>query len=343
MYKIKRVLPYLRKEWVRDLERYLDTYDFFQEGIVEEVEDKVKEYTGREYALCVNSGSNALFMCLCVVGKPGQQVIMPNYGYPATFKACKMLGLTPVSVDIKENTLSMNPTEIRKAVNSSTAAIVHIGNNGVIGGDIEEIKSIAEHSECLFLEDSAPSMLQKFRGINAGCFGDVAVFSFSATKPLTCGEGAVIVTDNKELYEQLKLLRHTPKYSNKDASLNFLLSPFLAAYLLPQFNHVEEIIQKRERIHNTYKKYLNIFEEHDVTNRYGAIMYLSGKAESISKRFTECGIQYRHRHYTLYEEHGFPVSEKVISEIIDLPSHYSLNEKQIKYICGIVRSVENYE
>ena len=342
---IRRVLPYLKKEWVDSFSNFLDTYDYFQEGIVNQVEEKIRNYTGRKHALCVNSASNAIFMCLYVIGKPEGEVIMSNYGYPSTFKACKMLNMIPIGIDIKENTLSMNPRELERVITPWTTAVAHIGNNGVIGSDIEKIKSMCEENGLIFLEDSAPSMLQEFNGNRAGCFGDLSIYSFSATKPITCGEGGVILTDDDELFKKLDTLRHTPKYSNKEPSLNFCLSPFLAAYLLPQLDddYIQEIIMLREKIHEIYKGFgLKIFEEEGITNRYGAVMYLSDKAERIHEKFDLFKIEHRYRHYTLYEEGiELPISKKVRENIIDLPSHYFLTEKEIKSICTLIKRVED--
>ena len=72
-------------------------------------------------------------------------------------------------------------------------------------------------------------------------------------------------------------------------------------------------------------------------------MYLSSKAEKISKKLNDYGVEHRYKHYTLYSEDYFPISEKVRNEIIDLPSHDFLTENQINFICGIIRGVENYE
>jgi dTDP-4-amino-4,6-dideoxygalactose transaminase len=247
-------------------------------------------------------------------------------------------------VDIKLETLAMNPDDLLNTVSQQTVAVVHIGNNGVIGSDIEMIKEICDENGVCFLEDSAPSMLQFFNGKRAGCFGDLAIYSFSATKPVTCGEGGVILTDNKEYYDKLKVLRHTPKYYNLEPSLNFCLSPFLAAYLLPQLNddYINESLVLRETIHETYKSFgLEPFENEGVTNRYGAVMYLSKKASTISKRFDTFGVEHRYQHYTLYDDPDkFPISKMVIDQIIDLPSHYHLKEEEIMSVCNIIKMVE---
>jgi dTDP-4-amino-4,6-dideoxygalactose transaminase len=142
MFEIRRVTPNLKKEWISSLENYLETYDFFKENIIEDVETKIKNFTGRRYALCVNSGSNAIFMCLYLFKNKGNEVIIPNYGYPSAFKSCKILGITPIPVDIKYDSLSIDPKKLIEVITNRTSTVVHIGNNGVIGHDINEIKVI---------------------------------------------------------------------------------------------------------------------------------------------------------------------------------------------------------
>ena len=333
--------PYYKNHWLENLETYIQEYDFWHDGVIEELEEKTRDVINRKYSLAVNSSSNAIFMCLYVWSKkyPNRnEVIIPNWGYPAVFKACKVLGLEPIPVDIEKHTLGMIEQGIFDVISPRTLAVVHIENNGIIG-DPQTIRDILT-DDILFIEDSAPSMLQD----KAGTFGDVAMFSFSPTKPLMAGEGSIILTDNKKLYEKLKILRHTSNYENRDASLNFMLSPFLAAYLLPQFKHLDYLGAMRSLVHINYKKYLDIFEEpYIATNRHGAIMYLSQRADKVSKKLSQNGIEHRYKYYPCYDDSwdDYPVSHLVREQIIDLPMHHEIKENQIKLICDIIKRVEN--
>jgi dTDP-4-amino-4,6-dideoxygalactose transaminase len=335
---MKRVKPYYNTSWIKSLEEYLKHYEFWHDGIIEHLEKKILDRVGsRKYALAVNSSSNAIFMALYVWSKihPGRnEVIIPNWGYPAAFKACLVLGLEPVPVDINPVTFGLTGNDIFNNYSERTLAVVHIENNGIMG----EAQDLASTIGCidndiLFIEDSAPSLLQ----MDAGCFGDVAMFSLSPTKPLMAGEGSVMLMDNDILYKELRLLRHTPNYENKEASLNFCLSPFLAAYVLPQFDHLRDVAKMRERVHNWYAKHLDIFSE--TTNFHGAIMYLSDKAEEISRKLIMFNIEHRYKYYPCYvdDPEKFPVSCRVRDQLIDLPMHHELTEKQVEAVCNIVK------
>jgi len=348
---IRRVIPQYKEEWFHSLKGYIEQYDFAHHYVIEELENKLKNYVGRKHALAVNSGTNGIFMCLHLIAYEGAEVIIPNWGYPGVANVCKAMKLNPIPVDLKESTFCMNPDEIRSKITKNTIAIVNTGNNGIIGSDIEEIRDIAKENNLMFIEDCAPSLLQKYKGMNAGTFGDVSMFSFSPTKPVICGEGAILTTDDDDLYEKLKIFRHMT-YSSDDknfkcfadeaneGSLNCSLSPFLAAYVIPQLDidNLNDIIAKRERVYELYKKRLYIFGEDEVTNRYGTIMYMSDNASKISRKFNLYKIEHRYKYYPLYDN-NMPVSKKIFNNLVDLPSNYFLTEEQINAICTIIKGV----
>lgn len=350
---IKRGKAFYKEEWITEMSEYIRNYNYSHVEITTTLEDMLKDHTGRKYALAVNSGCNAIFLCLFLFCEGGE-IIFPNWGYPAVPNACKSLNIRMQPVDIKEETLSMNPEEIKKSINKNTKAIIHIGNSGTVGADIEEIRDIAKENNILFIEDAAPSLLQEFKGKIAGTFGDIGIYSFSPTKPVICGEGGVIVTDNEEIYNKLRVCRHMTSssygqnfkcYSDDnvyEGSLNFSLSPFLAAYVVPQLkeDNLKEISEHRERVYNSYKQHIDIFGEDGITNRYGNIMYLSNNAEKISEKFNSLGIDHRYKYYPLYKE-GLSISQKVFEKIIDLPSSYELTDATIKFICRLINRIEN--
>jgi dTDP-4-amino-4,6-dideoxygalactose transaminase len=338
---IKRVKPYYRKEWIDKLDEFLQGWDYWKEGAILELEKRVAEHVGRKYAIATNSASNSIFMALYIWKQRypnNDDVIIPNWGYPAAYKACEILDLTPNPVEMNKWTLGMSAQSVYDYMGNTTLACVNIGTNGVVG-DPETIKETL-YDDILFIEDCAPSILQE----TAGTYGDVSIFSFSPTKPFCAGEGSVIVTDDKGIADELRTLRHVDNYNDKSPCLNFALSVMLATYLLPQFDMMDEISQMREWVHAEYKKYIQIFGEPYIkTNRHGAIMYLTPKAEAVSKKLKQMGIEHRYKHYPLIEDDdiNFPVSCEIRNQIIDLPMHQDLTAEQIKFICNIIRKVED--
>ena len=338
---MKRTEPYYKKHWLDSLEVFLDGYNYDNDNIVIALENQITKTYQRKYAVAVNSATNGIFMSLYVWSKihpDRNEVIIPNWGYPAAFKACMVLGLEPVPVDINEHTLGMDIEEMTKYLDTRTLAVIHIENNGIMGqaADIATRLKIKDPN-VLFIEDAAPSMLQ----IYAGRYGDVSIFSFSPTKPFMAGEGGVILTDDKDIYNNLKQLRHTPNYEDRGPSLNFRMSPFLASYLIPQLHFAPYLTRMREMVHLHYSQRLDVFREY--SNRHGAIMYLSDKAKKISKKLSQFGVEHRYRYYPCYidSRRNFPVSCRVREQIIDLPMHHKLEEEHINMICRIIKRAEN--
>jgi len=334
---IKRVKPFYKKEWLENVDRYIENYDFWSEGILGEYENKMCNYIGRKYGVAINSATNGIFMALYAwrkYFKNKNEVVLTNWGYPAAYKVAIVLGLKPVAVDVDKKTLSMTAEGIKKAINGNTLAVIHIENNGIIGNAKDFKEVIPDH--VLFIEDCAPSMVQE----KAGTFGDVAIFSSSPTKVLMSGEGGMLLTDNEVLKNEFEALRYVHDYNDRTPCMNFMLSPFLAAYIMPQFGYLNDIINMRERVHAEYKKYIDIFEEE--SNRHGAIMYLSKKAQRIHEAFDRFKIQHRYKHYDLFDPSSkFPQSIEIRKEIIDLPIHHDLKDSEIEMICNIIRKVEN--
>jgi dTDP-4-amino-4,6-dideoxygalactose transaminase len=347
---IKRVMPYTKPEWTNSIKEYIECYEFWPDGIEDEFEDKIRKMYDRKYALTVNSATNAIFMCLYAqksMYPHRNEVILPNYGYPAAVRACKMLNLEVIPIDCDIS--GMSPKDISDNITSRTLAVIHIENNGVIG-NIDEIKRSVKggysfdelfYEEILFIEDSAPSMLQEWMGRKAGTFGDVSIFSFSATKPLLAGEGGVILMDDEVLFNMLCDIRHSD-YESTSPSLNFRLSPFLIAYLMPQLDNLHIVAALRTTIHLWYSFNLEIFTEYAVTKNYGAVMYISDKAEQISKKLNTFGIEHRYKYYPLCSDDPcFEKSIKLRNSIIDLPLHHKLTDKQVQSICTIIERAEN--
>jgi len=337
---MNRTKPFYKEHWLTGLGVFLDQYNYNNDTINEELEKEFTKAYMRCFGLTVNSASSAIFMALYnqMDKYPERnEVIVPNWGYLAAFKAALTLGLTIVPVDLDEKTLGMDLKLLKKKMNTRTLSIIHVENNGVMGHVAEMYAMIKRvDKEVLFIEDAAPSLLQ----VDAGRFGDVSIFSFSPTKPLMSGEGAIMMMDDEATYDSLRQLRHTPHYNDKSASLNFRLSPFLAAFLMPQLKYAPYLAKMRDMVHWHYHRRLKIFSEY--TNRHGAIMYLSDKAEKVSKALSRFGIEHRYQYYPCFsdDETNYPVSHKVKRSIIDLPMHHELEEDQIAMICNVIIRAE---
>jgi dTDP-4-amino-4,6-dideoxygalactose transaminase len=172
-------------------------------------------------------------------------------------------GAKPVFVDVRKETLNINPDLIEEAITPRTRAIcvVHYGG---IGCEMERIAELAKSHDLMVIEDNAHGLFAKYKGKYLGTFGALATQSFHETKNITCGEGGAIIINNESLVERAEILREkgtdrskflrgqVDKYTWVDVGSSWVLSDLLAAILCGQLERVDEIYKQRMIIWNRY-------------------------------------------------------------------------------------------
>lgn len=203
-------------EWIGREERDLvmDVMDrgsvFFRYGFderrknifrVREFEQKFASYLGCGHGQAVTSGSTALRAALGAlnIGR-GDEVIVPCFTFVATFEAVIESGATPIVAEIDE-TLNIDPADIEKRITKKTKAIIPVHMLGV-AADMNAIMEIARKHNLTVIEDTAQACGSTYFGKKLGTIGSMGTFSFDYVKTLTCGEGGIVVTNNKRLYER---------------------------------------------------------------------------------------------------------------------------------------------
>ena len=169
------------------------------QGKVYEVERTFADRLGVEHALAVNSGTSGLFVSLAALGVgPGDEVIVPGYGFVGTYSSIVLAWAVPVLAEVDE-TLTLDPRDLRAKITSRTKAIVVVN---VLGAQarLRELRSLADEYGLRMVEDCCQSAGASYRGSPVGTVGHIGVFSFNAFKPITSCEGGMIVTDDAELY-----------------------------------------------------------------------------------------------------------------------------------------------
>lgn len=168
-----------------------------------EFQDAFAQRVDSNYALAVTSGTAAIKVALKGLGvKPGDEVITQSFTFVATVEAIIDVGAIPVTVNIDE-TLNMNPKEVEKTITSRTKVIIPVHMLGV-AAKVEPILEIAKAHDIFVLEDNAQSLGATWNGQYLGTLGTMGTFSFDFGKVITTGEGGMIVTENKELFEYIK-------------------------------------------------------------------------------------------------------------------------------------------
>lgn len=271
-----KLLPY-GHQWIddEDIAAVIEVLksDWITQGPkVDEFERKTAEYCGAKYAVAVSSGTAALHAACAVAGiSTGDEVITSPITFAATANAIVYCGGQPVFADIRKDTLNINPIEIRNKLSPRTKAILPVDFAGH-PSDLDEIIGIARENGLIVIEDAAHALGAEYKGQKIGSLANMTIFSFHPVKHITTGEGGMILTDNKEFYEKLKIFRHhgivkdNPSqgswyYEIYNPGYNFRLTDFQCALGISQLKKLGRFIQRRREIAAKYNEAFADMEE----------------------------------------------------------------------------------
>jgi perosamine synthetase len=239
---------------------------------VDEFETKVAEYCGAKYAVAVSSGTAALHSACAVAGiSEGDEAITTPITFAATANAIIYCSGKPEFADIKEDTLNIDPDEIRRRISPRTKALLPVDFAGH-PADLDEIGRIAEEKGLVMIEDASHALGAEYKGQKIGSLADMTIFSFHPVKHITTGEGGMILTDNKEFYDKLKIFRHHGIVKNNPSGgswyyeiynpgYNFRLTDFQCALGISQLKKLGRFIQRRREIAAKYNEAFADMEE----------------------------------------------------------------------------------
>lgn len=352
-YAIKWYEPFVDRKWIIELMKFHTKVPLTHFGAREHLEKALAEFIGCKYTVAVNSGTTAILMALRAGNfDVGDEIIGPNYGHPAWVNCCTFLGLKPIPVDIREETLCMNPELIEERVTDKTRAIIFINHGGYVGEDLLKIRSFCTNHQIPLIEDSCSSLGQRYMTKHAGTFGEVGTISFSQPKVVYCGEGGALITNDDNFYIKMKEMQYQAGwYSTVNRKFlhigaNFNLAPQNAFYVLQQLQDIDNILSKREAIRQAYLHNGLPIHTYETDSPTGHSIYVlkTDKAEEVWKALETEGIQalykvYRPIHKRIFFDGEFPVSQKMVENVIALPFSSTLRSEEIKYISEIVKKV----
>ena len=279
MVRKNKIIPYSH-QWLdeEDINAVVEVLksDWLTQGPkIDEFEKALCKYTGAKYAICVNSATSALHLaCLVSDIKVGDEVITSPITFVATGNAIIYCGGKPVFADIQEDTVNIDPKEIEKKISKRTKAIipVHFAGHPC---DLEEIHRIAKKHNLTVIEDASHALGAEYKGEKIGScrYSDMTVFSFHPIKSITTGEGGAIMTNNRQYYEKLLILRthgitkDNKKFINYDSrtdgdwyyemqelGFNYRITDFQCALGISQLSKIEDFIKKRRKIVKIYNQ-----------------------------------------------------------------------------------------
>ncbi len=328
---------------------------------VKEFEEKFAAYCGSKHAIAMNSGTAALHACMHALGlKPGDEVITTPFTFVASANSILMQGAKPVFADIEEETFNLDTKQVEKKITPKTKAILTVNLYGQIC-HAQAFKDLAKKHNLKLIEDACQSVGAEADGMKSGVIGDIAAFSFYATKNLMCGEGGIVTTNNAEWAELCKRFRHhgqseQTRYEYYDIGYNYRMMDLVAVIGLAQLAKIDNFTKKRiENATKLTEGLKNIKEivvpkilpsNKHVFHQY-TIKVLKDRDKLLAhlkEKGIGAGIYYPkplhlHPHFAKlgYKKGDFPVSERVSEQVLSLPVHPALTEEDIKMIIKTIK------
>lgn len=186
----------------------------------------------QRHCVAVNSGTSGLHLSLLALGiGPGDEVVVPSFTFAATANAVALVGATPVFVDVNPRNYCIDPVAVESAISPRTAAVIPVHLYGH-PAPMPELRRICDRHDLALIEDAAQAHMASLGGFPVGTFGDLAVFSFYPTKNMSSGEGGMVVTDQEQIAEKLRMLRNQgmlARYQNELVGLNNRMTDIHAA------------------------------------------------------------------------------------------------------------------
>lgn len=327
---------------------------------IERFEQELKSVLNLSHALVVANGTAALQLAFLGIDiKPGDEVIVPAFGFMGAANVLKLMHAVPVFVDVDPDNWCIDPARIEALITERTKAIVVIHNYGVMS-KLEEIQRIAKAHDLLIVEDCAEAIFSRYDNQYSGVFGDVSTFSFHATKTIATGEGGMVSCKSPELFDKLKLIRshglrrEKKHYWHEYYGNNFRMSNIMAAIGVAQFEKREEIQRQKQRVLQRYKTNLSSlpgirFQQWPANSDpliWVVAIYLMPEVIKISRddlmdKLRAVGIDCRPGFYTpdqleIYREHvqeDHVVANQLAMNIVVPPSFPRMSDEQIDYVC----------
>ncbi len=366
---LSRKIPYtnlsqqhaaIKDRLLKAVERVFDHGRFIFGPEVEEFELRFAQFCKTKYAVGVGNGTDAIILALKAISVgPGDEVITVANTFVSTVSSIVAVGAKPVFVDVQDD-YNIDPRLIEKAITKRTKALLPVHLTGR-PADMDSIMSIARKHGLKVIEDCAQAVGAEYKGQKVGAFGDIGCFSLHPLKTLNaCGDGGVIVTNESQAYQRVKILRDNGMKNRSECvvwSSNSRLDTIQAAFLLVKLDYLEQWTEKRIENAKFYQKEFSklnfirfpVDRSHE-KSVYHTFVIQADQRDTLREYLAEKGIGTK-IHYPIpvhlqlaaqdmgYKRGDLPVTEKQSQSILSLPVYPELSHENMEYI---VRSVEEF-
>ncbi len=320
-----------------------------------ELERLFKKKFNSKYAFAVSNGTSALHLAFLASDlKPGDEIVVPGYGYMAAANIAKLMNLKVVFSDVSQHTYCLDLENLKKVISKKTKVVVTINTYGN-GHDLDKLKKYLFKRKILFIEDAAESLGSIYKDKLSGTYGDIGTFSFHATKNIVTGEGGMVITNNSKLAKNLFLYRsHGVKkirYKHYVHGHNFRLTNLQAAIGVAQFKNLDKIINKRKKIYQWYLEKINkkkfylqkTFYNSKIVPWTIAIFIpksIKFSRDIIIQKLLKKNIETRNGFYSADRLKIFKNNKKLVNsnnlsrKLICLPFYYEMTKKEVFKVCN---------
>lgn len=357
--------PHVPKKAIEAVTEVLQSRWIGQGPRVAQFEKEFEErFTGKGKALAVGSGTDALHLAYLLAGlKEGDEVITPVFTCTATTIPFLYMGVKFRFADVDPKTLNINVNHVRELVNEKTKAIVCVHYGG-LPCDMDELLAIAAEYNIPVIEDAAHAVGATYKGKRIGEISPFTIFSFQAIKAMTTGDGGMLVLQDHSIVPTAERIRWFGiDRSNKqkgtwendiwEVGYKYQMTDIGAAMGLAALHEFDQTLAYRQKLFQTFKRGLAGAEGitlmgADTTDRTHAAWLCTAlvdrRQEFMNKlrdRKIESGqVHYRNDRYTVLggRRDDLPNMDAIEENYIVLPMHMHMNEKDVDYICQVIRS-----
>ena len=339
---------------------------------IEQLENKTAKYIGKKHAIAFNSGTSALHAALLAHDITNGEVIVPSFTFISTANTVILAGARPVFAEIEDETYGLDPEDVKNKITKKTKAIIPVHIAGGVCKEIKALREIADDHKIIMIEDAAESLGAHLNKKMVGNYGQTSIFSFCQNKIITSGEGGITLTDNKNVYNKLKLIRSHGRVEQENffsttkdldyiqIGYNYRMSSLTAALVLSQMKKINKIIKIRKNKAQYYNQKLsknkNVKTPTELKNsKHVYQMYtiqLKNKQtrDKIQQKLTRekilTKIYFNPIHLKTYyrQKHGYkkgdlPKTEKISGKVLTLPLYPTLKKTEINNITKIINKM----
>jgi len=362
--KINQMEPTYGKEEKEAIVKYLDSGAWLMEHKQTHMLEKMMcDITGAKYSVAVPNGTLTLIAGLKALGvKPGDEVIVPDYTIIASATCASFIGAKPVFVDVEDKTYGIDVNHLKQRITDKTKAVVLVSINGRPPAHWDSILSVCDKKNIPILEDSAQSLGSYYNGgvskVHIGRLGLIGSFSFSVSKIVTMGNGGILVTDDKEIFEELCFMKNFGRLKggmdrNYYPGIDLKFNDVLATIGIEQLKKLSDRINRKKVMYKLYENKLKNVDKIEFIKtdlKYTSpwmndiLLPNSEVREKLINHLSEKGIGSRKFYPAIHTQEPFASdtrfynSTKVSKRGLWLPSSLKLTNNQIMNICNEIKN-----